>query len=444
MLTPSCGQHLGRARLARTGRDCRAWPPARRRRPRRSRPRSRCCRCRRRRRRCRRCRSHPPVPRSVTIRSRRLRAPAVISSTVSPRTRSAISRPATWAGVALPVIISANASPASASLERRAGGGLADQLLEALQLGGHARPPTSASARKFLQDAVAVLGLDALGMELDAVDRQARVAQAHDRAVGGARIDLELGRHGLGLGRQRMVAGGGERRRQVGEHAGPVVLDRAQLAVHHLPRAADRGAERLGDRLVAEADAQDRDAAGGGADQRQRDAGAVGIAGPGRDHDRVGRHGDRILHRQRVVAVDDGLGPELAQIVDEVVGEAVVVIDQEQHRLARPGRAWRRPRAREPHRGPRRQAPCRAGRRASGWCSAGTVHGRRGPACALRERRGGLICSKVSPFGRRSRRWSAWTARVGRGPATCRAVARRLGRRLRRALELAQHRRGAR
>ena len=40
---------------------------------------------------------------------------------------------------------------------------------------------------------------------------------------------------------------------------------------------------------------------------------------------------------------------------------------------------------------------------ASGWCSAGTVSRcRERRHVALRERRGGLICSKVSPFGRRS------------------------------------------
>ena len=133
-----------------------------------------------------------------------------------------------------------------------------------------------------------MLGLDALGVKLHAVDRQAGVAQAHDRTVGGAGIDLELGRYGLGCGRQRMVAGGDERRRQVGEYAGPVMLDRAQLAMHHGGRAPDGGAERLGDRLVAETDAQDRDAPGGRADQRQGDAGAIGIAGPRRNHDRVG------------------------------------------------------------------------------------------------------------------------------------------------------------
>ena len=65
--------------------------------------------------------------------------------------------------------------------------------------------------------------------------------------------------------------------------------------MHHLLRAADRGAERLGDRLMAEADAEHRDPAGRGADQRQGDAGAVGIAGAGRDHDGVGPQGDRVL-----------------------------------------------------------------------------------------------------------------------------------------------------
>ena len=111
------GQHLGRAGTWTTGHDCHAWRPGPRRRRPRSRPRSRYCGCRFRRRPCRRCRSRLRGAAMRAIRSRRLRAPAVISSTVSPRTRSAISNPATCAGVALPVIIRPNASPASASLK---------------------------------------------------------------------------------------------------------------------------------------------------------------------------------------------------------------------------------------------------------------------------------------------------------------------------------------
>ena len=97
-----------------------------------------------------------------------------------------------WAGVASPVIIMSNASRASAWSSGAPGRGLGDQLLEALQLGRHAATaPTRGQVEEIAQQLVAVLGLDALGVELDAVDRQRRVAQAHDRAVRGPGVDLE-------------------------------------------------------------------------------------------------------------------------------------------------------------------------------------------------------------------------------------------------------------
>jgi len=50
-----------------------------------------------------------------------------------------------------------------------------------------------------------------------------------------------------------MIARGGERRRQAGEHAGRVVGDRAGLAVHDLLGLNDLAAEHLADRLMTQA-----------------------------------------------------------------------------------------------------------------------------------------------------------------------------------------------
>ena len=102
--------------------------------------------------------------------------------------------------------------------------------------------------------------------------------------------------------------------------------------MHDLARPHHPAAERLADRLVAEADADQRRARlRRGGDQREADAGLVGVAGPGREQDRRGAHRHRRLHVDLVVAPHHDLGPELAEIVEEVVGEAVVVVDQQQH-----------------------------------------------------------------------------------------------------------------
>jgi len=110
-----------------------------------------------------------------------------------------------------------------------------------------------------------------------------------------------------------------------------VVVDLAGLAVHQRLGADDLAAEGPADRLVAEADAEDRQVVGGGLQQVQADAGLVRRAGAGRQEHALRLQAERLGHAHRVVAVDDGLRPQLVQVVDEVVGEAVVVIDHQDH-----------------------------------------------------------------------------------------------------------------
>src|SRR2546425_6101719 len=58
---------------------------------------------------------------------------------------------------------------------------------------------------------------------------------------------------------------------------------------------------------------------------------STGRAGAGGEHRRCGLEGEHLLHREHVVAVDDGLRPQLAEVLDEVVGERVVVVEDEEH-----------------------------------------------------------------------------------------------------------------
>ena len=102
-------------------------------------------------------------------------------------------------------------------------------------------------------------------------------------------------------------------------------------------------AERLADRLVPEAHAEERDAGiRRRADDGDRGAGVGGRAGTGRDeHAAVGR--DRARRVVDRVGLDEiGLGAELVEIPDEGVDEAVVVVDHEDGRelIAPPLRHW--------------------------------------------------------------------------------------------------------
>src|SRR3954451_25156864 len=161
-------------------------------------------------------------------------------------------------------------------------------------------------------------------MELDALDRQLAVADAHDLAVVAARGDLELvGHRRRG---ERVVAADLESLRQSLKDAASVVLDHARLAVQQALRAADLAAERLDDRLMTQADAERRHARV----PHEADQLLGRPAGAGRE-DQVRRLELRV---ELVRPLHGDFGPELAQVVREVVRERVVVVDEQDHRCS--------------------------------------------------------------------------------------------------------------
>src|SRR6478736_520577 len=93
-------------------------------------------------------------------------------------------------------------------------------------------------------------------MELDTMNRELFVLQAHNFALGRLGRDFEAVRQAGALDQQRMIAGSGKRDRQAGEHALSGMLDRRELAVHLARRADDVASEKLANRLVPEAHAQ--------------------------------------------------------------------------------------------------------------------------------------------------------------------------------------------
>ncbi len=100
-----------------------------------------------------------------------------------------------------------------------------------------------------------------------------------------------------------------------------------------------RRAVGVGDGLVAEAHAEDGDAAVGELGHRGADdAGVLRPTRAGRQQHAVGLEGERAGDVELVVAVHDRLRPELAEVLDEVVDEAVVAVDDEHPRPAH-GRA---------------------------------------------------------------------------------------------------------
>src|SRR5688572_11944753 len=166
---------------------------------------------------------------------------------------------------------------------------------------------------------------------------------AHDLAVLGPGGDLQVGRYRLRQDHQRVVPRGRERIGQAGEDALTVVADLRRLAVHLRLRARHRATKRLADRLVTQTDAQDGRVSAQAVDDLQRDPGLVGGPGAGRDHDALGLQRRDAVDVEGVVADDVRLRAQLAEVLDEVVGERVVVVDDENHPSG-PAAAMRRAR----------------------------------------------------------------------------------------------------
>ena len=113
-------------------------------------------------------------------------------------------------------------------------------------------------------------------MELDAVDGQVAVGEAHDFAFGGFGGDFEAGGEGFAFDDEGVVAGGFEGAGEAGEDILAGVEDRGGFAVHETRGADDFGAEDLADALVAETDAEDGDFSAEFADGVATDAGLGG------------------------------------------------------------------------------------------------------------------------------------------------------------------------
>ena len=168
-------------------------------------------------------------------------------------------------------------------------------------------------------------------MELHAEDRPLPVPQRHENAAGVVGGGKQFRRQAVGLHHQRMVAGGGEAVLYAGEQAVAVMVDAVELAMHRLRRAHDASAERLRHHLAAQADAENGNAAAALAHQLQADAGVVGILRPGRENHRVRGKGGNLGGAHGVVARHLGFQPQLGEQMHQIVGETVVIVDQQQH-----------------------------------------------------------------------------------------------------------------
>src|SRR5882724_11848003 len=173
-------------------------------------------------------------------------------------------------------------------------------------------------------------------MELHALHGKLAVANTHDFAVLGFGRDLQAGGQGRATNGQRVIAGRDEGARQSPKHAHSRMLDRRGFPVNNLSRLADLAAERLADRLVSQAHAQDRNLARKIANHTQRYARLAGRAGSRRDDDALRPHRLDVSSRDLVVASHFDFGTQFPQILHQIPGERIVVVDHQHHDPSRP------------------------------------------------------------------------------------------------------------
>ncbi len=101
------------------------------------------------------------------------------------------------------------------------------------------------------------------------------------------------------------------------------------LAVHESIGPYDLAPKVLGHGLVAEADAEDGDFACEGFYYGDGYACFVGRAGAGRDEHALGIECARFFDGDLVVAIDRLFDAERAEVLDEIEGKGVVVVDYE-------------------------------------------------------------------------------------------------------------------
>ena len=111
-----------------------------------------------------------------------------------------------------------------------------------------------------------------------------------------------------------------------------------QLAVGGSGRAHHLAAICVADRLMAETNAKQRHLVASGADQLEANARFARSARAGREHDRVGARSEYVLDGGLVVTAHIDLRAESAEVMNQVPGEAIVIVDQRDARHGLPSR----------------------------------------------------------------------------------------------------------
>src|SRR5689334_3810022 len=164
-------------------------------------------------------------------------------------------------------------------------------------------------------------------MKLHSLDGEATMAHAHNDAVFGAGGNFQIFRQALAFDDQAVIAIRLEGLRKITKDTLTFVIHERRFAVHWFRGTNDASTVDLADRLVSQADSQEGNARAKGLDDLAGEARFVWRAGSRRDHDMIGLERGDLVQRDLIVAPHRDLRTKLGQILVQVVGKAIVVID---------------------------------------------------------------------------------------------------------------------
>src|SRR6266850_5916454 len=155
------------------------------------------------------------------------------------------------------------------------------------------------------------------------------MAQSHDFPLGSFGGDLKTGRQSLSLHDQRMVACSVKGIGQLMEDRFPVVPDLRRFAMHQPFSSNDITAKCYSQRLMAEADAQKWKTPAKMPDGLDRHARFYRCAGSRRNDDAAGLQRFDLIDRNFVVAEYPNVFTQLPEVLHQVIGEGVIVVDHQ-------------------------------------------------------------------------------------------------------------------
>ena len=141
--------------------------------------------------------------------------------------------------------------------------------------------------------------------------------------------DLKTGRQRLSFHDQRMVACSVKGIGQLMEDRFPVVPNLRRFAMHQPFGSNNIAAKCHGQRLVAEADAQERETPAKMPDGLDRHARFHRCAGSRRNDDAAGLQGFDLVDRNFIVAEYPDVFTQFPEVLHEVIGEGIIVVDHQ-------------------------------------------------------------------------------------------------------------------